>query len=570
MKLAVIFNRVSTKEQSEGYSLEAQEKLNRSYADKYGLEVRKSYSISESASKSTQRKVFQEMMDYVNKNNIPNIISEKVDRFSRRIKEAAVIHEWLAEDENRFIHFSKEGLIVNKNSKSHEKFILNVKVSVAQFYADNLSEEVKKGQTEKVEQGWYPAQAKLGYRTIEKNGHRVPIPDETVSPLVQKALELFATGNYSVQKLAATMYQEGLRSKKGYKVSPGRIYELLTDPFYYGPFYWGNKLHTNFKHTPLITKEVYDKNQSLLKRKNAPKYTIHEYLFKGLTYCNECTRAITWENQKGKLYGYCNHYKPCGQIGSVKEHDIEDQLIDCLYNMQIKNEHILEWTRKAIKEGYRDEIEYQEAALHDLTQRLQKVQKRLDNLLDLRVDEQIDEESYNKKFSQYSGEKDKITDAIQKHSRLQTKFVDYSVSFYELSQRAKQIYLKAKPEDRRKLIRFMFSSLKVETTTQTLIPTFTKPFQMISELVSFTNSSNAIAAAVDKEETFEQVDNPITTVQNENFFFAHPVMRRGWDSNPRRACALSGFQDRRTRPLCDLSIENKIFVVVLKERPLLY
>src|SRR5207244_11590118 len=27
-------------------------------------------------------------------------------------------------------------------------------------------------------------------------------------------------------------------------------------------------------------------------------------------------------------------------------------------------------------------------------------------------------------------------------------------------------------------------------------------------------------------------------------------MRGGWDSNPRRACALSGFQDRRIRPLC--------------------
>src|SRR5438132_13830566 len=27
-------------------------------------------------------------------------------------------------------------------------------------------------------------------------------------------------------------------------------------------------------------------------------------------------------------------------------------------------------------------------------------------------------------------------------------------------------------------------------------------------------------------------------------------MRRGWDSNPRRACTLSGFQDRRIRPLC--------------------
>src|SRR5438105_15952682 len=27
-------------------------------------------------------------------------------------------------------------------------------------------------------------------------------------------------------------------------------------------------------------------------------------------------------------------------------------------------------------------------------------------------------------------------------------------------------------------------------------------------------------------------------------------MRRGWDSNPRKPCGFSGFQDRRIRPLC--------------------
>src|SRR5205823_2370662 len=27
-------------------------------------------------------------------------------------------------------------------------------------------------------------------------------------------------------------------------------------------------------------------------------------------------------------------------------------------------------------------------------------------------------------------------------------------------------------------------------------------------------------------------------------------MRRGWDSNPRKPCDFSGFQDRRIRPLC--------------------
>ncbi len=42
-----------------------------------------------------------------------------------------------------------------------------------------------------------------------------------------------------------------------------------------------------------------------------------------------------------------------------------------------------------------------------------------------------------------------------------------------------------------------------------------------------------------------------------------PNWRRGWDSNPRRACALSGFQDRRTRPLCDLSMYSFNFIIML-------
>ena len=38
-----------------------------------------------------------------------------------------------------------------------------------------------------------------------------------------------------------------------------------------------------------------------------------------------------------------------------------------------------------------------------------------------------------------------------------------------------------------------------------------------------------------------------------NFFW-----RRGWDSNPRRPLSLSGFRDRCTNPLCDLSASYSV------------
>ncbi len=549
MKTAVIFNRVSTKEQSEGYSLEAQAKLNRAYADKNGLKVLKSFSISESASKSTQRKIFDEMVQYVAKNNIPNIISEKVDRFTRRIKEAAAIHDWLNEDENRFIHFSKEGLVVNKNSKSHEKFILNMKVAVAQFYADNLSEEVKKGQEEKLSQNRYPGRAKFGYKTVEINGHRAIIPDEHIAPKVTKLLKLFAADKYSIQSLAKYMFEEESLRSKGGKIHPSFIYRLLSDPFYYGDFIWNGTLYHG-QHEKLITKEVFDRNQYLLKRKNAPQYTLHTYLFKGLTECIECHRSITWETHKSILYGYCNRYTPCTQIQSIKENEIEDKLIIYLDYLKIKNQRLLEWIRKAIKEGYQDESDYQEHVIQETQTLLQQTQKKLKNLLDMRVDEEIDKATYQIKYKELSDEKEKLENSIKNHSQQQTKFAKYSVSFYELSQRAKEIYLKAKPEDKKSLLKLLFSTILVDIRKKEIIPMLTKPFQIVKELVDYTNEISSKVAKMEENaiKKFEPQEEVVMTTQTPLLLPAYSELRRGRDSNPRELCSPTRFPGVRHRP----------------------
>ena len=530
---SVGLERVSTKEQAEGYSLESQRKGNKSYTQKKQLDLKKSFTIHESASKTEQRKIFRKMMEYVEKHSIKHIVCEKVDRFSRSIVEAKLIYDWLSADEKRNLHFIKENLIVNKNSKSHEKLNLNMKVVLAQFYADNLSEEVKKGQEGKLENGWYPGPAKFGYKTIKFEGKHVPIPDEAFAPLLKKGLELFTTGNYSVQKLANTMFEEGLRSKKGFKVSPARWHDHLIDPFYYGPFYWNNELHFEHKHEPLITEEVYNKNQSLLRRKNAPKYTTHNHLFKGITTCLECGNSITWEVQKGILYGYCNRYKPCGQIASIKVEDIEPQLLVALEALQVKNQRLMEWLRKAIKEGHKEEIDYHNAALSELEVKLTQVQRRIDNLVDMRVDELIDKEGFDRKLSQYKIEKERLTQAIQKHSRLQVKQAEYSVSFYELAQKAKEIYQEVKLEEKRRILRHMFSTLQVRPNTKELVATFTKPFQMLVELAELTNSSNVAVAEVKTDRIFEPSKKTDTTLQTATFLAAYPILRWGQDSNLR-------------------------------------
>ena len=98
---AVIYCRVSSKEQEEtGYSLPAQEKFLRDYAEKNGFDVAKAFSVSESARGKTVRKIFNKMMEFAEKNKITVIIVETTDRLTRNFADVPIIDDWIMKDEN--------------------------------------------------------------------------------------------------------------------------------------------------------------------------------------------------------------------------------------------------------------------------------------------------------------------------------------------------------------------------------------------------------------------------------------------------------------------------------------
>ncbi len=144
---AIIFARVSSKEQEDtGYSLDAQEKLLREYAEKKTFEPAKVFRVSESASGKQIRKIFNEMLQYASVRKIPIVLCEKIDRLTRNLKDASVVDDWVKENPQREIHFVKESFVLNRNTKAHENLVWDMKVAIARFYANNLSEEVLKGQ----------------------------------------------------------------------------------------------------------------------------------------------------------------------------------------------------------------------------------------------------------------------------------------------------------------------------------------------------------------------------------------------------------------------------------------
>ncbi len=492
----------------------SQEKLLKEYAEKKDFKIGKKFSISESASGRYQRKCFDEMLDYVKNNDIKVIICEKVDRLTRNLKDAVFINEWLNNDSERQVHFVKENCILSRDSKSNDKFIWNIKVSTAQYYIDNLSEEVKKGQKEKLAQGWFPQKSPLGYKTMGEKGHKIHVVDEDKSFLVKKMFELYSSGNYSLKKLVEKMFEEGLRTNGGNKLCKSRLATLLSDPFYMGKIRWNDAVYSG-KHEALVSEEMFELVQRTLKGKKTPRYTKHLYLFKGFLRCNECGGLITWEKHKGIVYGHCNHYRSCSQTTWIKEPEAEKQISHLFGNLQIKNQKLMEWIKQALKESHQDEIQYHSSALKELNLRLGQIQKRIDNLYDDKVDEKITKEFYESKFKKYSEEKETVLSSIKKHSESSDKYHEIGLNIYELSQKAPELYQRASIEEKQQLMRLVFENLSL--MGEKINYSYAKPFDLLVEAVKATNSSKVLNSKELPANIFEPSDFRIKTNKNRAF-----------------------------------------------------
>src|SRR3989344_433576 len=385
---------------------------------------------------------------------------------------------------NPKIHNVKQGLILHKDSKSHEILTWNMFVSLAQFYSNNLSEETIKGLDEKAIQGWYPGSHKRGYKTIGDMGHKIWVIDEDNidSKFVPRAFEYFNSSNYTLRTLSKKLFEEGWVSSTGKPISTGELHKILTDPFFCGEFLWHNKLYIKARHPAMVSKELFLSVQDRMTRKiKAGKYKKHNFLFgNGLMECGNCGCAVTWETAKGHNYGHCtNHKGQCKGRKFMREEKVQEQILGFLDQIKLDNPRLLEWVRKALKEAHKDEYDYHETTIKDLDNRISQIDKRLSIIYDDRVDGLITKEQYEKKRMQYEMELSELLEMKDKHHRADVDYRKLGMNIFELSQKGREIYeTKATYEEKREFLNFVFSNLKLEG--EKIVPTFQNGFEVVA------------------------------------------------------------------------------------------
>jgi hypothetical protein len=144
---------------------------------------------------------------------------------------------------------------------------------MAKNYIDNLSEEARKGMQEKAEQAIWPKVAPLGYRNVAgADGKKIIEPDPESAPIISHLFEWYATGTLSHKEVAQKARAAGLVYRKsGAPVPVSTLHTTLRNRLYMGEFEWNGRVYEG-KHQPLVTRDLWERVQSVLDRRHAKNH----------------------------------------------------------------------------------------------------------------------------------------------------------------------------------------------------------------------------------------------------------------------------------------------------------
>lgn len=464
---AIILARVSTEEQKEaGNSLPAQIARMERYCIREKFDIIKKYSFDESAYK-TKRDEFDKILDYLNSTKEKVAVCfDKVDRLSRNVfdKRVSALYEKAVADEIE-LHFVSDGQVINTQMSAVDKFNFGISLGLAKYYSDAISDNVKRAFEKKIRAGEITKKAPIGYINAEdENEKKIAKPDPERSHLVTEVFELYATGNYSMEKVSIVMKKKGLRSNtpKRTILKVRGIEAILKNPFYYGEQMYKGKTYPHI-YPPLIDKLLFDKCTEVRGRHNTSpsKDTKRPYVLRGLIKCAKCGCAITPEIKKKKyIYYSCTNYKKICKRKWIQEKELLKPIKEVLDNIKLTQERIDDLT-EVLKETEEYKNEFHEKELDRLRKNYDKIENRISVMYEDRLDGRITTDEYDQNVKDFKEKQEDLLYQMKQYDKASEKYYLTANKVLSLAQRASEIFESSEAEEKRQLLNYLLQNCKL-------------------------------------------------------------------------------------------------------------
>lgn len=473
---AIVFTRVSTREQEDGYSIEAQvERLNE-YCHRKNLEVIDILRITESSTRG-ERAEFHKMIKTIkNQKGCVAIVCDKVDRLQRSFRELPILDE-LRRSGKIEMHFYTEGQILTKDSNSSQIMAYQMYIMMAESYTNAISDNVRRSfdhivKTEKK----YPHKALVGYVNIkDENGKATIDIDPVMGAIVSKIFREYATGIYSLADITRKACEWGFKTAYNKGVHKQTIRNILCNTFYYGYMNHKGKKYSHI-HPRLTDEKTFKQCQDVLNKRMNHKVRKREDVYRGMIFCADCHYLITPDikgNDGQYRYLLCSHCK-----GTCINEQIADAEVKKLLCKLKKIPQ--EWLEKTLQEVNAEINKEQKIKITEracLKARLSKLKSKEEALLDTHLEGSITRDLYIKKLEENKKEQEKINNELVHYSTLAHKSLISLKDLILLISRVDKIYDFSNFEEKRQILNLLYS--KMELKGKSCLFSIRKPVEIL-------------------------------------------------------------------------------------------
>ena len=367
-KKCVLYPRVSTEMQVDGFSLDGQKSSLRRFADREEMEIVNIYEDAGKSGKSIEgRPAFKQMLlDIENGLEIDYILVYKLSRFGRNAADILNSLEHIQAFGVNLICI-EEGI---DSSQTSGKLLISVLSAVAEIERENIIEQTMNGRKEKARQGgWNGGFAPYGYFLKDKQ----LFIQEDEAEAVRIIFDKYLNGNMGFHKIANYLNLQGIQKvqrNNGTLLLWGThfIRMIIDNPVYCGKISYGRRVREKVKgskneykqvpqedyiiaegqHEAIISEELWNaahEKRELTGVKSPSKIgRDRAHLLSGILKCPKCggpmyTNKHAWTNKDGtykEVYYYvCSKAraargKTCEYTTMLKKTDIEPLVIEAI------------------------------------------------------------------------------------------------------------------------------------------------------------------------------------------------------------------------------------------------
>lgn len=370
---AVMYLRLSKEdgEMMESNSIANQRELIRAYLKNTDLQLVGEYVDDGYSGANFQRPQFQKMMEDAYEKKFDTIIVKDLSRFGRDYIEAGkYIQRVFPQIGMRFISVNDH--YDSKSADSNDThLILPIKNFINDSYSRDISSKVKSSQRVKRMNGEYiGAFAPYGYKKSEEDKNKLVL-DENVKEIIKSIFDMKLQG-YSSKAIGDELNRLGIDSPKIYKEKQGLNYKggfetikggrwtaktvnrILENKVYIGILQQGKSATISYKnkkqldihpsdwisvkntHEPIVSEEVFQIANVLLKRDLNTKDKQQVELFAGMLFCKDCgspmIRRTVQTSGRTEVFYICSKYnkeKNCTRH-SIKRNSLEEVITKLL------------------------------------------------------------------------------------------------------------------------------------------------------------------------------------------------------------------------------------------------